>query len=205
VYAEEDLLPLSSLQHYSFCPRQCGLIHLEGYWQENIFTAEGRVFHENVDTIGINTRGVQQIERGIPIRSLKLGLIGKTDVVEYHHGIPFPIEYKRGRPKSEPWDGIQLCAQAIRLEEMMNLKISQGALYYGKIKRRVDVEFCADLREKTEKTAAGVHELIIHGVTPTAFFDRNRCPRCSLRVYCLPLEKRMRKSISTYLQKISSE
>ena len=130
MFTEDNLLPISALQHLLFCERQCALIHLERAWQENRLTAEGRIMHERVHEGGDETRRDVRIVRGLRLRSLALGLVGIADVVEFHRAAdgvavpesagtwrPFPVEYKRGRPKSEPWDAVQLCAQALCLEE----------------------------------------------------------------------------------------
>src|SRR3989337_821592 len=143
VDSTDDLIMLSALQHYVFCPRQCALIHIEQLWAENVLTAEGRIMHDKVDTANRESRGNIRIEYGVPMRSLRLGLIGKADVVEFHKDgdrwIPFPVEYKRGKPKPGNCDKVQLCAQAICLEEMLSVRIPKGALFYGKTKRRLDV------------------------------------------------------------------
>ena len=135
-YKEDDLIQLSALQHLVFCERQCALIHIEQVWSENLFTAEGRIMHEKVDTANRESRGNIRIEYGVPMRSLRLGLIGKADVVEFHKTgdkwIPFPVEYKRGKPKLDNSDKAQLCAQALCLEEMMNVGIPEGALFTGR-------------------------------------------------------------------------
>ena len=126
---------LSALQHIIFCERQCALIHIEQLWSENVFTAEGKIMHDKVDTAKQETRKSVSVEYGVPLRSLRLGLVGKADVVEFHrqedNWHPFPVEYKRGKPKSNNCDKVQLCAQAICLEEMLNCKINEGALFYG--------------------------------------------------------------------------
>ena len=140
----DDLIMLSALQHLVFCERQCALIHIEQLWSENVLTAEGRIMHDKVDTANRESRGNIRIEYGVPMRSLRLGLIGKADVVEFHKPcpvmylngnsdkwIPFPVEYKRGKPKGGNCDKVQLCAQALCLEEMMNVEIPEGALFYG--------------------------------------------------------------------------
>ena len=148
MYSEDDLLPLSALQHLYFCERQCALIHVEQVWLENRFTAEGRIMHERVDTGKSEMRGGVRTSFAVSLRSLRLGLVGKADVVEFHRRQspdgrsawqPFPVEYKRGRPKKDNCDKIQLCAQALCLEEMLNLRIECGALFYGKTRRRQDV------------------------------------------------------------------
>ena len=204
-YTEDDLIQLSSLQHFMFCERQCALIHIEQLWSENLFTAEGRIMHDKVDTANRESRGNIRIEYGVPMRSLRLGLIGKADAVEfYKHGgmwIPFPVEYKRGKPKSDNCDKVQLCAQAICLEEMLNVEIREGALFYGQIRRREDVVFDEALRAETEEAAKKVHELIASGVTPRAEYSK-KCKKCSLLNLCLP---KVSKKASNYLLKAVEE
>jgi CRISPR-associated exonuclease Cas4 len=134
MYTEDDLLPLSALQHLLFCERQCALIHIEQAWSENLFTAQGRIMHERVDDGGRVTRGDVRRESGMPLRSLRLGLIGKADMVEFYRQsdsswLPYPVEYKRGKAKKENWDKVQLCAQAICLEEMLEVAVPEGALF----------------------------------------------------------------------------
>src|SRR3990167_4934122 len=160
-YSEDDLIQLSSLQHFVFCERQCALIHIEQAWSENVFTAEGRIMHDKVDTADKESRGLKRIEYGVPLRSLRLGLIGKADVIEFHKKddgtwLPFPVEYKRGKPKMDDCDKVQLCAQAICLEEMLNIEILEGSLFYGQTRRREDVVFDKALRTATEEAAKKV-------------------------------------------------
>ncbi|MGA1842350.1 MAG: CRISPR-associated protein Cas4 [bacterium] len=190
MYSEEDLIQLSSLQHFVFCERQCALIHIEQLWDENLFTAEGRIMHDKVDTADRESRGNIRIEYGVPLRSLRLGLIGKADVVEFHrmdNGIwmPFPVEYKRGKPKMDDCDKVQLCAQAICLEEMLNVEIKNGALFYGRTRRREDVVFDNELRLETEETAKKVRALVESEKTPKPEYSK-KCQRCSLYDRCLP-------------------
>ncbi len=185
----DDLIMLSALQHYVYCPRQCALIHIEQAWSENIFTAEGRIMHDKVDTADRESRGNIRIEYGVPMRSLRLGLIGKADVVEFHkrgdRWMPFPVEYKRGKPKIDDCDKVQLCAQAICLEEMLNVEIHEGALFYGQTRRRDDVVFDRELRMETEDVARKVHELIDAGTTPKPEYSK-KCKKCSLYELCMP-------------------
>ncbi len=200
---EEDLIQLSSLQHFVFCPRQCALIHIEQVWDENRLTAEGRIMHERVHEEGRESRGAIRIERGMPIRSLRLGLIGKTDVVEFHKiegnkWQAFPVEYKRGKPKPDDCDKVQLCAQAICLEEMLNLSVPAGAIYYGKTHHRLDVEFNDPLRKETEEAASRTHALIQAGITPAPVYDK-KCERCSLVTFCLPKAVGKKRSVQNYL------
>lgn len=212
---EDDLLPLSALQHLLFCERQCALIHVEQLWDENLFTAQGRILHERVDAARSELRGNVRVAFGLPLRSLGLGLVGKADVVEFHldekgpgrnrstmaGSRPFPVEYKRGRPKKEDWDRVQLCAQAICLEEMLRTDVPRGALFYGKTRRRVDVVFDKDLRRKTEEAALRLHELIASGKTPPARYDE-RCESCSFVSLCLPKTTTRRSAASHYLAEV---
>ena len=156
-YNEEDLTPVSALNQYLYCPRRCALIFIEQLWEENIFTAEGRIMHDKADSNKFESRGNVRIDYSVPLRSLRLGLIGKADVVEFHKQgdkwIPFPVEYKRGKPKIDDCDKVQLCAQAICLEEMLNVEIPEGALFYGQTHHRHDVIFDKALRLETEDAA----------------------------------------------------
>lgn len=199
----DDLIMLSALQHFVFCQRQCALIHIEQLWGENLFTAEGRIMHDKVDTANRESRGNIRIEYGVPMRSLRLGLIGKADVVEFHKKedkwIPFPVEYKRGKPKMDDCDKVQLCAQAICLEEMLNVEIKKGALFYGRTRRREEVVFDDNLRLATEDAAEKVHALIESGMTPKAEYSK-KCKKCSLLDLCLPKTCGRTQSVDAYLQ-----
>jgi CRISPR-associated exonuclease Cas4 len=209
MYSEDDLIPLSALQHLLFCERQCALIHVEQMWNENLFTAEGRIMHERVDEAGRESRGDVRIEFGMPLRSLRLGLIGKADVVEFHRKTasqdtkstewaPFPVEYKRGKPKKDNCDKVQLCAQALCLEEMLEIEILCGALFYGKIRRRKDVDFDNTLRQETESAADHLHKLIESGKTPNPVYT-TKCKSCSFFHVCLPKTFGKRHSVKQYL------
>src|SRR3989338_5414829 len=205
-YTEDDLIQLSALQHLVFCERRCALIHIEQLWSENLFTAEGSIMHDKVDTANKESRGNIRIEYGVPMRSLRLGLIGKADVIEFHRKndgtwLPFPVEYKRGKPKMDDCDKVQLCAQAICLEEMLNVEIPEGALFYGQTRRREDVGFDKALRMKTEEAAKKVHELIESGITPKAEYSK-KCEKCSLVELCLP---KASIKASNYLAKAMEE
>ena len=200
-YEIDDLIFLSALNHYLYCPRRCALIHIEQLWSENLFTAEGRIMHDKADSNKFESRGNVRIDYSVPLRSLRLGLVGKADVVEFHkHGdmwIPFPVEYKRGKPKMDDCDKVQLCAQAICLEDMLNIEIREGALFYGQTRRREDVVFDKTLRMETEDTAKKVHELIESGITPRAEYSK-KCKLCSLLNICLP---KANSKASSYLAK----
>ena len=199
MYPESDFIMLSALQHYLYCPRQCALIHLEHVWLENRWTAEGRVLHERADS-GERSRqkGVRTV-RTLPIRSQRLGISGQADVVEFHaDGTVFPVEYKRGRPKGGRCDEVQLCAQALSLEEMLGVRVEDGALFYGQKKRRHHVSFDAGLRQLTEKTITQVHDLIDGRVTPKAVYSK-KCDQCSLVSACLPKSCTASRSVRKYL------
>ena len=204
--SDDDLIMISALQHYVFCTRQCALIHIEQVWTESGLTAEGRIMHEKVHEEGNESRGTVRVARGLPLRSLRLGLVGVADVVEFHRvskGFwqPFPVEYKRGKPKPDHCDAVQLCAQAICLEEMLNAAVPEGALFYGKTRRRADVAFDEKLRKETEETAEQTHNLIIGGVTPPAQYAK-RCESCSLIGECLPKKMEKKTSVKRYLQRM---
>ena len=202
-FPEDDLLPISALQHFIFCARQCALIHVEQVWTESRLTAEGRLMHERVHEQGEESRGKVRIERGVALRSRRLGLTGVADVVEFHQvssGLwqPFPVEYKRGKPKPDHSDMIQLCAQAICLEEMMNVQVPCGALFYGRTRRRHDVAFDDVLRAETEKAAMEARQLIRSGRTPRPVYAK-KCENCSLMGECLPEALARAKSVKRYL------
>ncbi|HVU32027.1 MAG TPA: CRISPR-associated protein Cas4 [Opitutaceae bacterium] len=188
--AEIVSFPLSALQHYAFCPRQCALIHVERLWAENVLTAEGRVLHERAHELGTESRRDLRVARGLPLESSSLGLHGVADIVEFHRQSdgswqPFPVEYKRGRPKHEPIDAVQLCAQAICLEEMLGARVPTGALFYGKVHRRHDVLFDEALRSETQRLATEIHTLLRAGRPPPAIYAA-RCHSCSLFDLCQP-------------------
>ena len=211
MYTEDELLPLSALQHICFCERQCALIHIEQQWIENRYTAEGRIMHERVHMANRESRGKIRIACAVPLRSLTLGLVGQADVVEFHDieagegrsrlWQPFPVEYKRGKAKKENWDRVQLCAQAICLEEMVGLVIPCGALFYGKTRRRREVKFDGNLRAETADTARRLHDLVASGRTPEPVYTA-RCENCSFLRNCLPKTMGRQKSALAYLQKI---
>lgn len=208
-YNIDDLIQLSTLQHFVFCPRQCALIHVEQVWTENRLTAEGRIMHEHVHEEGNESRGDVRIERGASLRSLKLGLIGKADVVEYHRQPDgswqvFPVEYKHGKPKPDHCDKIQLCAQALCLEEMQSTTIPSGALFYGKTRRRLDVDFDEALRRETSEAASQTHDLIKSGQTPKPVYAK-RCESCSLMGECMPKTIQKKRSVESYLKRILEE
>jgi CRISPR-associated exonuclease Cas4 len=205
VYAEDDLLPISALQHLLYCPRQCALIHLEQLWAENSLTVHGQHLHQRADSGKNELRDGVRTVRSLPLRSLKWGLIGKADIVEFR-AEPidmrcFPVEYKRGKPKAHDADRVQLCAQAFCLEEMLSTSVRSGALFYGKTRRRLDVPFDEPLRDLTQRTIAGLHELIASRVTPSAVYEKGKCDRCSLINLCMP-KAGSRSSAANYLDRV---
>ena len=209
---KDEYLQLSGLQHFSFCRRQWALIHLENQWNENLRTAEGNLFHNRAhDEQQWERRGDTLILRGLPIVSHTLGLSGQCDVLEFHASskgvslrgeegfwVPFPVEYKRGVPKENPADQLQLCAQAICLEEMLCCSIPEGALFYGETRRRTKVLFTEELREKVRLTTEEMHQMFRRGYTPKVKPTKS-CNACSLKELCLPVLMR-KKKVSEYLK-----
>ena len=202
MYADEEMVMLSALQHAVFCMRQCALIHLDGTWTENSLTAAGRVLHERVDRREHETRRDVRLATALRLISHRLGVAGVADMVEFHRveemelegvsirgasgkWIPFPVEYKRGKPKIHRADEVQLCAQAMCLEEMLNVEIPSGALFYGEMRRRVEVRFDSELRALTEDTAEKVHHLFSSRTIPPAEYGK-WCESCSLLDSCNP-------------------
>lgn len=193
-------MPLSALQHYLYCPRQCALIHVDGLWAENELTVEGRHLHERVDSDHPRTRDGVRIARGLRIRSLHLGIVGRADVVEFaSDGPPRPVEYKRGKPKRIDADRVQLCAQGLCLEEMLDTVVPEGDLFYGRTRRRERVQFTPKLRSLTLGAIDAVQDLLQRGVTPRAEYRSYTCDRCSLRGLCLPKGTGPNRSPSRYL------
>jgi len=205
---DDNLLPLSALQHLVYCERQCALIHLEGVWAENRLTVEGGRMHRRVhDRPEVEYRAGVRIARHVRLRSLRLGLSGIADVVEFHpvgenavphepdagavlpavpgRWRPFPVEYKRGRPKRNRCDEVQLCAQALCLEEMLGAAVPAGALFYGRTRRRKDVPLDPPLRRAIEEAATSLRRLFDSRMTPPAEVGP-KCRNCSLKDVCLP-------------------
>lgn len=192
LYSEDDLVLISALQHILFCERQYALIHIEQVWEENRFTAEGKVLHERVDAEHHESRRLFRQEYGMAVRSLERGLIGKCDLVELHlapgGGVAeaVPVEFKRGRTKEDDVDRVQLCAQAFCLEEMFGVQVAVGQLYYLQEHRRTTVDIDGPLRAKTMELVARVRQLHSLGITPPALYGRRKCDRCSLFELCMP-------------------
>jgi len=202
---EDPALPLSALQHQLFCPRQCALIHLERQWRENSFTVEGRLAHERSDQPADAPRKGVRTVTAMPLRSSRLGVSGVADVVElYPDGEgwrPFPVEHKRGRPKAHRADEVQLCAQAMCLEEMFGRGVECGALFYGKNRRRKAVTFDEELRTLTAETAQAAHAMLASGVTPRAIYDAGKCERCSLIDLCRPKSFDRPRRVASWLDR----
>ncbi|HBF35562.1 TPA: CRISPR-associated protein Cas4 [Candidatus Sumerlaeota bacterium] len=209
-YTEENLLPISALQHLLFCERQCALIHIEQVWAENRLTMEGRVLHEKTHAGDgeIELRDGVRISRGLRLRSFRLGLIGIADVVEFYAldsppgaWRPYPVEYKRGRPKPDACDLMQLCAQAICLEEMTGRAVPEGAIFYGQPRRRMEVQIDAALREQTESLCVRLRALVDAGRTPPAHYEK-KCEACSLLELCMPKAAQGKQSAAEYVHHI---
>ena len=213
MFSEDELIPISILQHYSFCPRQVALIHLEQLWEENLYTAQGNVLHERVDIVHHESRRNIRTEYGLAIRSLEYGLIGKADVVEFEFGINksyksiIPVEFKRGKQKEKAHDRVQLYAQTICLEEMFQIKIPEGQLYYLQEHRRSTVEFTDELKITTKQIITDSRALLSSGKTPQAYYEKKRCDRCSFIDICMPKAvnaggKKVERYIQTQLKRM---
>lgn len=214
---EEDWIQLSGLQHFAFCRRQWALIHLENQWAENFRTVDGSLRHENAhDQSFRESRGDVLIVRGLAVHSAQLGISGQCDVVEFHQnpdGItlrdregswwPYPVEYKRGRPKDGQADELQLCAQAMCLEEMLCCAVPEGALYYGETRHRLTVQFTPDLRNQVRDSFAEMHDLYRKRYTPRVKPSKG-CNACSLKDLCVPKLMRTKK-VSDYLASAMEE
>ncbi|WP_462363965.1 CRISPR-associated protein Cas4 [Pyramidobacter porci] len=206
----DEYVLISGLQHLLFCPRQWALIHIERQWQENIFTAQGRLLHEKAHSDESENRPGLHVARGLPLRCERLKISGVADVVEFYHddaGVPlpgqkgtwrpYPVEYKHGRPKTKDCDRIQLCAQAACLEEMLDCRIETGALFYGTPRRREEVAFSPQLRAEMEDACAQAHQLLDAGVVPPAVLLPH-CKSCSVSDICQP---KMSRTVGNYLKK----
>ncbi|MBQ8620834.1 MAG: CRISPR-associated protein Cas4 [Oscillospiraceae bacterium] len=212
IYGEEEFLQLSGLQHFKFCRRQWALIHIENQWAENYRTVDGTLMHENAhDRNFQESRGDLLITRGVSVFSATLGVSGQCDVLEYHRTdtgiplqgkeglwLPYPVEYKRGSPRQDGADTLQLCGQAMCLEEMLCCDIPEGALYYGEIRRRITVPFTEELREEVRTMLAQMHDLYLREQTPKVKTSKS-CSACSLKELCLPKLMKNR-SVAAYLK-----
>jgi CRISPR-associated exonuclease Cas4 len=255
MFTEDQLLPLSALQHWLYCPRQCALIHLEQAWAENKFTAEGQVLHKKAHEGPDESKAGVRITRSMSVSSHILGLSGQCDIVEFHPAVKNvrfeisdlrerdsehapeitagnlksqisdlkciatavpagnlksqipdlkctpsvrPVEYKRGKPKSHRADEVQLCAQAMCLEEMLGIAIPSGCLYYGEKRRRTEIPFDATLRQLVVDTAAALHAMITSRATPSAEYEPRRCDACSLIDLCQPKALRFKRGVQAW-------
>jgi len=222
-FGEDDLLPLSGLQHLVYCPRQAALVHLEGAWADNRHTVAGKISHRRVHESGPRRerRGDLLIVRGLSLRSLRLGIVGVADVVEFHraarddplgarlHGMegrwrPVPVEYKRGRPKPHRADEVQVCAQGICLEEMLGVHVPEGLIFYGRNRRREGVKLDEELRRLTEEAALAFRRIVKEGITPAAEHGP-RCRGCSLEGLCLPRRRGRGGAAARYVERSLEE
>ena len=201
------MMMLSALQHYAYCPRQFALIHVEQAWEENYWTADGRVLHERVDSGVTEQRRGVRYERGVLLLSQRYRLSGKMDLLEIEQGESpryFPVEYKRGKPKLEDWDRIQLCAQALCLEEMRGVQVEEGAIWYWQVRKREPIIIDEALRKKTISVIEDAHALLASGKTPAPIQDKKRCKACSLSDLCEPQTFR-RDHSSSYIHEMFSQ
>ena len=183
--AEDDLVMISALEHYSYCPRQCALIHVEQTFDENLYTLRGRAVHERVDEPVAEFQEGVRVERALPLWSKRLGLIGKADVVEFHGATPFPVEYKHGSKREREHDDLQLCAQGICLEEMTGRIVPKGAIFYHSSRRRREVELSQTLRQEVEQVVIQIRKMMTEKMLPPPVND-SRCRHCSLKESCMP-------------------
>jgi len=212
-YTQDDLLPLSGIQHFLFCRRQWALIHIEQQWKENALTAEGRIMHQRVDDpFFTETRNGVITARSVPVASYRLGLSGVCDVVEFTASpdgvklpnreglyLPAPIEYKRGKEKHDHSDETQLCAQALCLEEMLSAEIPRGYLYYGETRHRIEIPFTAELRTLVKDMSDEMHNYFSRGHTPKVKTSK-ACRSCSLADICLPVLQEKVIAASKYIR-----
>ncbi len=198
MFSESQLLPISALQHLIFCERQCALIHVEQLWAENVLTIEGKQLHEKAhDGKSENAQGLR-IARSLWLKSHELGLIGQADIVEFHNdGAVIPVEYKRGKPKKDDSDRVQICAQAMCLEEMLGVNIQQAFLFYGTKQRRTEVEIDQTLRNVTKSKIMRLRQMIERRETPTAQ-RQPKCDKCSLVELCLPDSQRVKRGVASW-------
>ncbi len=183
---ETDPIPLSALQHWAYCPRQCGLIHLEQAFQDNLHTARGQAVHHLVDAPGYEMKAGVKVERALPLWSDRLGLIGKADLVEFHpDGRVFPVEFKHGRKRQKLHDDLQLAAQALCLEEMLGRPVPHGAIFHASSRRRREVAVTDELRRLAAETAEAIRTMRVSGKLPPPINDA-RCRECSLKDICQP-------------------
>ena len=184
--AETDPIPLSALQHWAYCPRQCGLIHLEQAFADNIHTARGQAVHHLVDTPGYEIKSGVRVERALPLWSDRLNLIGKADLVEFHpDGSVYPVEFKHGTKRQKLHDDLQLAAQAMCLEDMLGRPVPKGAIFHASSHRRREVAITSELRQLVVETAGAIRAMLASGKLPPPVNDA-RCKECSLKEICQP-------------------
>jgi CRISPR-associated exonuclease Cas4 len=181
----DDPIMISALEHWSYCPRQCALIHVEQTFDENLYTLRGQAVHKRVDTPETEVQPDVRIERALQLWSKRLGLVGKADVVEFHGEVPYPVEYKHGPRREHTHDDLQLCAQAMCLEEMLGVSVSRGAIYHHSSRRRREVICDENLRRRVEDTVMAVRAMLSVGALPPPVNDK-RCEHCSLKESCMP-------------------
>ncbi|MBP3656826.1 MAG: CRISPR-associated protein Cas4 [Clostridia bacterium] len=208
----QDPLMISALQHFAFCRRQWALIHIEQVWQDNARTIEGNLMHRRAhDEKQVEKRGDLIIMRGLRVQSARMNVTGICDVVEFHRHptgvclpdydglwLPYPVEYKRGKPKAHDADELQLCAQAMCLEEMLLCDVPEGSLYYGEPHRRARVLFTADMRTRVEAMLAEMHQYTQRGYTPRPSPTKG-CNACSLKDLCLS-KLHKTQSVASYIR-----
>lgn len=198
-----DPIPISALQHWLYCPRQCALIHNEQVWAENKFTAEGQLLHKKANEGPDEHRSTGSILRHLHISSETFSITGICDIVECSGDLRSPssitpVEYKRGKPKSHRADEVQVCAQAICLEEMFQTEITHGLIFYGKTRRRTEVILDQELRDLTFSTITAVHEMKQSGITPLGEYDSSKCDACSLIDHCQPKAMRLKRGAASW-------
>ena len=217
MYNEDEFLQLSGIQHFAFCRRQWALIHIEMQWKENLRTVEGQILHENAHNPEMNEkRGNVIVVRAMPVHSRKMGVSGECDVVEFHKSdkgahingregvyMPVPVEYKRGEPKSDNIDILQLAAQALCLEEMFCTDINYGYIYYGETRHRLKVDFDYEIRNEVVKLFEEMQLYYRRGYTPKVKISK-KCNACSLKDLCVPVLNK-NKSVAEYIDKFISE
>jgi CRISPR-associated exonuclease Cas4 len=182
---DSELVMISALEHWAYCPRQCALIHIEQTFDENIYTLRGRTLHERADEPGGLLEDGVRVERGLPLWSKRLGLVGKGDVIEFHGSLPYPVEYKHGRKRQRTAAELQLCAQAMCLEEMLGVGVPGGAIFHHASRRRTEVLFTDGLRRAVEEAVAEVRRMLASRRLPPPVNDA-RCEHCSLQDSCMP-------------------
>jgi len=218
-YADKDLITLSGIQHIAFCERQWALIYIEQQWSENVLTVEGKLMHRRVDEPELyEKRKNILISRSVPLISFTLGLYGIADMIEFYSisykeketGVALkgrdgfwkvvPVEYKRGKKKSNKCDEVQLCAQAICMEEMLNTHISEGFIFYGQEKHRTKITFTSKLRQLVKNLASKMHNILETGETPKPIYLK-RCKNCSLIEICMPKALSKNRDVKRYIKK----